>query len=66
MPDGGDVGFNFQLGLRGDYVLGTDMMIDGYLDFCRGDGASENAYTRCVDEGELHQGAGVNFTHVIL
>ena len=66
MPDGGDVGFNYQLGLRGDYALGTEMMIGGYLDFCRGDRASEHAYTRCMGEGELHQGVGANFTLAIL
>ena len=66
MPDTAEVGFNYQLGLRSDYALGTEMMIGGYLDFYRGDGASENAYTRCVGEGELHQGVGVNFTYVIL
>jgi len=66
VPDGGDVGFNYQLGLRSDYALGTDMMIGGYFDFCGGDGATENSYERCVGDGEIHYGVGVNFTYVIL
>tara|TARA_B100000530_G_scaffold329363_1_gene271264 strand:- start:141 stop:1346 length:1206 start_codon:yes stop_codon:yes gene_type:complete len=72
IPDGGDLSLNYQLMLTSDYAVGTDMMIGGYFDFCGGDG--ENGFTkhadanakRCVGDGEVHYGVGLNFKYIIL
>jgi hypothetical protein len=66
IPDGGDLGLNYQLGLESNYAMGTDMMVGGYFDFCGGDGTNANSYQRCVGDGEIHYGVGVNFTYIIL
>ena len=66
IPDGGDLGLNYQLGLESNYALGTDMMFGGYFDFCGGDGTNANSYDRCVGDGEIHYGVGLNFTYIIL
>ena len=66
IPDGGDLGFNYQLALESNWAMGSDAMIGGYFDFCGGDGRNANSLDRCVGDGEVHYGVGVNFTYVIL
>ena len=67
IPDGGDVGFNYQLGLESNWAMGSDAMIGGYFEFCGGDGTTENSYERCqAQDGAINYGVGLNFTYVIL